>query len=108
LETLMPTLIADTVGQYRPSITSGLTTTLAAGDLLLSLRHASAAYGVRLRALEVEAIVTTAFGAAQEVGFAAFIGRSYSVSPSGQTQVVMGSSAKKRGVVPELSAWLGG
>ena len=96
----MPTLIADTVGQYQLPMQTGLTTILAAGDILASLRHASSAVGVRLRGLDVEATVLTAFGAAQEVGFAAFIGRSYTVSPTGQTAIVMGASGKKRAGYP--------
>jgi hypothetical protein len=86
----MPSVI-DVIGSYRQTVTTGAVTTIAAGTAtaghILSLRSATAGKAVRLRSLEVEFILTTAFGAAQEVGFDAYVARSYSAAHTGGTAI---------------------
>lgn len=77
-------------GAYRAQLTTGNVTTIAAATAtaghLLALRNATgSARTVRLRSLEVEFILTTAFGAAQEVGFDAVIARAYTAAHTNQT-----------------------
>jgi hypothetical protein len=83
----------DIVGSHRHTVTTGSVTTIAAGTAsaghILCLRNSSAVFSVRLRSLGVEFILTTAFGAAQEVGFDAFIARSYSADHTGGTAITM-------------------
>lgn len=85
----------DIVGSYRQAFTTGAVTTLAAGAQIFSMRWVSSTLFMRLRALEPQFILTTAFGAAQEVGFDAWTGRSYSASPSNGTQVTIGANDAK-------------
>jgi hypothetical protein len=84
----MPTIL-DVIGSYRQTVTTGAVTAIAAGTAtaghILSLRSGTSGKAVRLRTLEVEFVLTTAFGAAQEVGFDAFIARGYSAAHSGAT-----------------------
>lgn len=91
----------DIIGSYRQSIETGLTTTIAAATATAgyigSLRFATAApKALRLRKLEAECLITTAFGAAQEVGFDAIIARSYSASPTNGTAVTVGANDGKK------------
>ncbi len=82
-----------TTGSHRMTWSTGLVTTIAAGTAsaghLVALRNATSGRHVRLRRLEVEFLLTTAFGAAQEVGFDAFIARSYSAAHTGATALTM-------------------
>jgi hypothetical protein len=91
--------IIDVVGQYRQTFTTGAVTTIAAGTAtaghMLALRMATASKAIRFRKLEVEFILTTAFGAPQEVGFDAFVARSYSVAHSGETALSVGANDGK-------------
>lgn len=91
----------DIVGSYRTVFQTGLVTTIAAATAsagwLGSLRFATAApYALRIRRLEAEFLLTTAFGAAQEVGFDASIARNFSASPTGGTAVTVAADAGKR------------
>lgn len=98
-------VIADILGSYRQQWATGLTTVLNAGDRIMSIRYqqANAALAIRIKALEVEFITTTAFTAAQEVGWESRIVRAYSASPTGGTQIVIGADGKKRGGYPTSS-----
>lgn len=85
----MPT-IYDVTGSYRQTWTTGLVTLIAAGTAtaghLLALRNPTATTRtIRLRSFEVEFIATTAFTVAQEVGFDAFIARTYTAAHTGAT-----------------------
>lgn len=80
-------------GSYRQQFSTGSVTTIAAASAtaghLLALRNASSTTAVRIRSLEVEFILTTAFGAAQQVGFDAVIARSYSAAHTGATALTL-------------------
>lgn len=90
----------DIIGSYRQTFTTGAVTTIAAGTAtaghLLALRNATAGKYVRIRALEAEFILTTAFGAAQEVGFDAYIARSYSAAHTGATALTLATNDGKK------------
>ncbi len=92
--------ILDIIGSYRQSFVSGAVTTIAAGTAsaghIFALRNATASRFVRIRTFEAEFLLTTAFGAAQEVGFDAFIARSYSAAHTGGTALTLtGTTGKK-------------
>jgi hypothetical protein len=85
---------------FRQGFETLLVTTIAAGTAsaghIFSMRWVSG-LAMRLRALEVEFILTTAFGAAQEMGFDGLIGRAYSASPTGATAITLaGNDGKTR------------
>lgn len=91
--------IYEVCGSYRTSVETGLVTTIAADGLLFSLRYvkpATYSFGLRLRRLEAEFLLTTAFGAAQEVGYQAFVARSYTASPSAGAAYVPGANDGKK------------
>jgi len=81
--------IVNVVGSYRQTWTTGAVTGVAAGSAsaghLLALRVEHATRAVRIRSFEAEFLLTTAFGAAQEVGFDAYLTSAYSAAHSGQT-----------------------
>lgn len=83
--------IVNVFGSYRQQFTTGNVTTIAAGTgtagHLLALRWApaSTARHCRIRALEVEFLLTTAFGAAQEVAFDAVVARAYTAAHTAAT-----------------------
>lgn len=86
--------IIDVVGSHRHTWTTGAVTTIAAGTTtaghILALRNPTdSGRWIRLRSLEVEFILTTAFGAAQEVGFDAYIARSYTAAHTDGTAITM-------------------
>jgi hypothetical protein len=85
--------IIDKIASHRHCATTGNVTTIAAGTAsaghIMCLRNPSSTKAIRLRQLEVEFILTTAFGAAQEVGFEAYIARSYSADHTNGTAVTM-------------------
>lgn len=92
-------VIFDVTGSYKHTWTTGAVTTIAAGTAtaghILALRNAtSAARTIRLRSLEVEFILTTAFGAAQEVGFDAYVARVYTAAHTGATALTMTGGRK--------------
>ncbi len=74
---------------FRTSVESGLATTIAAATatagFIGSMRFVSSDLTMRLRALEIEFILTTAFTSAQEVGFDVITARGYSASPTNGT-----------------------
>lgn len=86
----MPSIIS-VVSSHRQEATTGDVTTIAAGTAtaghILALRSATSGKAIRLRSLEVEFILTTAFGAAQEVGFDALIARSYTAAHTDGTAI---------------------
>ena len=88
----MPSII-DIIGSHRHTWTTGAVTTIAAGTTtaghILALRNNTEGKAVRLRSLEVEFILTTAFGAAQEVGFDAYIARAYTAAHTDGTAITM-------------------
>lgn len=75
----------DIIGSYRTGARSGLTTGVAAGGALSTFRWSDAGTLARLRAIEVAALVTTGFTAAQEVGYDIARGSTWSVAASAQT-----------------------
>ncbi len=81
--------ITEATGSRRLSLSTGLVTLAAASTAsaghLFAMRWATPGYKLRLLGLDVEFLTTTAFGAAQEVGFDATIARSFTASPSGGT-----------------------
>jgi hypothetical protein len=98
---LHPTLI----GSYRQTFTTGAVTTIAAGTStagqLLVLRSSTVGEAARIRSLEVEFILTTAFGTPQEVGFDAYIARAFSAAPTGATALtITGNDGKVLGDEP--------
>lgn len=84
----MPTIV-DIIGSYRQTVTTGAVTTIAAGTAtaghILALRSGTTGKAVRFRNFEAEFILTTAFGAAQEVGFDLSVARSYSAAHTNGT-----------------------
>lgn len=97
----MPTIF-QVASSYKQTVTTGAITTIAAGTAtaghILALRNpTSATRTIRLRSLEVEFILTTAFGAAQEWGFDVFIARSYTAAHTAQTALdFTGTTGRKR------------
>lgn len=93
--------VADVIGSYRLEASTGLATTIAADGVLLAFRnHNTSNVAVRLKSLEIEALTTTAFSAAQQVGYYAKIARGYTVAPSNGTAIAIGASGKKRNSYP--------
>lgn len=87
------------LGSYRQEFTSGAVTTIAAGTSsaghILALRSSTANEGSRIRSLTAEFILTTAFSAAQEVGFDAFVVRAYSAAHTGGTALTISGNDGK-------------
>jgi len=85
--------IIDVVGSHRLTFTTGAVTTIAAGTAtaghILAMRSDSSPFAIRLRSIEPEFILTTAFGAAQEVGFDMFLARTYTGAHTGATALTM-------------------
>jgi hypothetical protein len=75
------------------TFTTGAVTTIAAGTAtaghILAMRSDSTPGAIRLRSFEPEFILTTAFGAAQEVGFDMLIARGYTAAHTGATALTM-------------------
>ena len=89
----MSSLHPKLLGSYRHTFTTGLTTGVVAGTAtaghILALRYSGATEGALIRSLEVEAIVTTAFGAAQRVGYDAVIARGYTAAHTDATALTV-------------------
>ncbi len=85
--------VRDVYSSHRHTFTTGAVTTVTTGSAtaghILALRNASTVTAVRLRTLEVEFLLTTAFGSAQEVGFDAFILRGYQAAHTGATALTI-------------------
>lgn len=79
------------VASRRLAITTGAVTTVAAATAtagqLLSVRWTDPSKMLRLRSIEVEFLLTTAFGGAQEVGCDIVLARAFTINPSGGTAV---------------------
>ncbi len=79
----------EVIGSYRQEYTTGAVTGVAAASStaghILALRNATAGKYLRIRAIEVEFLLTTAFASAQEVGFDALIARAYTAAHTGAT-----------------------
>lgn len=95
----MPTIV-DVIGSYRQTFTSGLVAGIGAGTAtlghILALRWATAApKACRIRSFEAEFILTTAFGAAQEVGYDLSIARSYTVAHGAGTALTIATNDGK-------------
>jgi hypothetical protein len=86
----------DYLGSHRKTMVSGAITGVGAGTSsaghILAARWASTTILCRPRRFEAECFLTTAFGAAQEVGFDLFITRSYSVAHSGGLAATLSGS----------------
>lgn len=87
------------LGSYVQEFTSGAVTTIAAGTSsaghILALRQATAGEGSRIRKLSVQFLLTTAFGAAQKVGFDAYVVRAYSAAHTGGTALTLSGNDGK-------------
>lgn len=108
----MGDLYPKVIGSYRQQFTTGLTTTVAAATAtaghILALRFPTANQAIRLRRLEVEGIVTTAFGAAQRVGFDAVIARSYTVAHTNATALTIATNDGKVSTSQSATSTLAG
>ena len=94
------------IGSYRHSWTTGAVTTIAAGTAtaghLLALRYATADKAALVKSLEVSFLLTTAFGAAQRVGYDVVLARTYSAAHSGATALTMTGGTKNAGYAAPL------
>jgi hypothetical protein len=104
MDTRYPSLI----GSYRHTFTSGAVTTIAAGTAtaghILALRSGTAGKAALVKSIEVEFLLTTAFGAAQRVGFDAFIARGYTVAHTGATALtITGGGANAGSAAPFIT-----
>jgi hypothetical protein len=75
--------VLDVVESHRFALTTGLTTGLAANGDMLAVRTDTSGKAFRLRSLEVQAITTTAFAAAQRIGFHAYTATTFSAAHTG-------------------------
>jgi len=84
------------LGQYAMAVPTGAVTTVAAGTAsaghLLALRWTSSTSKLLLRRAAAQFVLTTAFGAAQEVGCELFCTRSYSAAHTAQTAIDVGGT----------------
>lgn len=106
----MPTI--DVIGSYQQTFTTGAVTTIAAGTAtaghVLALRWATAApTHARIRAIDVEFILTTAFTAAQEVGWDAYIARTYTAAHTGATALTIATNDGKMRTASNTSSLTG-
>lgn len=86
-------------GSYREVFTTGAVTTIAAetstAGHLLALRNKAAPPIISvLKAIEVEFVLTTAFGTAQEVGFSAYLLRAYLAAHTSGTALTVGGGQR--------------
>ena len=81
--------IAPVGNSYRVGLMSGLITILNAADPVFSFRWSSLTHRMYLQELNVNFDLTTAFGGAQDVAWAAYFARSYTVSDSGGTATTL-------------------
>jgi hypothetical protein len=99
-------------GSYREVFSTSNVTTVAAHTAsaghLLALRNKAAPQMVAvLKAIEVEFLLTTAFGSAQEVGFSAYLLRAYLAAHSGATALtVAGGQRTAADAPPQLTGWI--
>ncbi len=84
------------LGSYRVAVFSGLTTGLAAGAPVFAFRWADATRLALMRFVAVRAQVVTGFTAAQQLSADIVIARSFTVSDTAGTAIVLGTGNKKR------------
>lgn len=89
------------LGEFLAAVPSGAVTTIAAGTgsagHLLAFRWGDTGGNkMALRYLAAQFCLTTAFGAAQEVGCEAFVARSFTASSSGGTAITLTTNNNKR------------
>lgn len=94
-------------GSYREAFTTGAVTTIAAhtataGHLLALRNKAQMPVLAVLKAIEVEFLLTTAFGTAQEVGFSAYLLRAYGTAHTAATALSIGGGQKTLADQPPL------
>lgn len=96
-----PTRISKLHGEFRLAVPSGALTAVAAGTTttghVFSLRNPDATKKLQLRYLAVDFCLTTAFTAAQNMGFDAIVARSYTVAHTGGTAIDLGSTLPNSG-----------
>lgn len=104
----MTKAIIDTVGAFRASFTTGLVTGVVAGTGTLghifAARWQNTTRAKLLKAIEVEAIVTTAFTAAQEVGID-FVRAAITDSHTGGTALSGATLGGKKRTTYDASAY---
>lgn len=83
-------------GHFGLGIQTGLTTVIAAGGILLSFRWTDSARVCALNKINVSAVMTTGFGAAQAIDVDAVVVRGFTASDTGQTAVSMSSNSGKK------------
>jgi hypothetical protein len=101
------------IGSYRHSWTSGAVTTIAAGTdtagHLLALRYATADKAALIKSLEVSFVLTTAFGAAQRVGYDVVLARGYSAAHTAGNALTVTGGGKNAGyAAPGLTGRIAG
>jgi hypothetical protein len=84
------------LGAYQLSLASGGLTTVAAGAPVFSFRFAPNTGTVCVvKRLSINYVTTTAFGAAQQMGFGVFVARSFSGSDSGGSAATLTGNNNK-------------
>jgi hypothetical protein len=83
------------LGSFRIAAPTGAVTVVAAGGHLLAMQWTSATVKARLRYLAARFVTSTAFGAAQEVGVNAFVGRAFSAPDTGGTAIPFTTNQQK-------------
>jgi hypothetical protein len=83
------------LGHYRVAVPSGLTTGLAAGNLLFSMRYGDPSTVMLLKRIQAYAAVTTTFTAGQILDVDAISVRSWTTSDSAGTAVVLTGNNNK-------------
>lgn len=84
------------VGAYQLSLASGNLTTVAAGGPIFSFRYAPNTSTVCvIKRISIGFVCTTAFGAAQQMGFGVYAARSFSGSDSGGTAATLTGNNNK-------------
>ena len=80
---------------YRIGLSTGLETILNAGDSIFSLQWTSLTHRMVIQELNYYWTLTTAFGGPQDVAFAAYFARPYTVADTGGTaSTLTGNNAK--------------
>lgn len=84
------------LGAYQLSVASGALTTVAAGGPVFSFRYAPGGSTVCVvKRVSVGFVCTTAFGAAQAMGYGVYVARSFSGSDSGGTPATLTGNNNK-------------
>lgn len=89
----MPIYRGDWYGRYRANFLSGATTLLSAGTnsagRVAVFRWGSTTAVARIRSIDVAFVLTTAFTAAQEMGYEVFVAHTYTVANTGGTALTL-------------------